>query len=67
MPNAILEAAITAVIQGYRADRAGQRNPSDIQEKVTAAQTAGHTPADIFGEADRRFGHELIANADQYK
>lgn len=64
MPNAF-EIAVVAVIDGYRADRAGQRGPTDTDPKLTAARQAGHKQRDIFNEADRRWGAELIANANR--
>lgn len=62
MPNAF-ETAVAALIDGYRADRAGQRGPTDIDPKMAAARQAGHKQHDITNEADRRWGAELIANA----
>ncbi|MGQ4343565.1 hypothetical protein [Streptomyces sp. SAS_275] len=62
MSNAF-ETAVAALIDGYRADRAGQRGPADIDQKIAAARKAGHKHRDITNEADRRWGAELIANA----
>ncbi|MFF2100947.1 hypothetical protein [Streptomyces sp. NPDC058202] len=64
MPNAF-ETAVAALIDGYRADRAGTRGPTDIDQKIAAARQAGHKQQEITNEADRRWGAELIANADR--
>ncbi|MFD9464355.1 hypothetical protein [Streptomyces sp. NPDC060027] len=65
--NNILEAAVGIVVDGYRADRTGQRQPAGLDKAVSAAHAAGYSSADIFGAADRRFGQELIDNAGQYR
>ncbi|MFF7329678.1 hypothetical protein [Streptomyces sp. NPDC008150] len=61
--NEILEAAVSALVSGYRADKAGAYSPPGIDEAVTAARAVGFSSHEIFGTADRRWGQELIDNA----
>lgn len=64
MPNAF-ETAVTAVVSGYRASHAGQRDPAGIANKIAAARAAGYKHPDIFNEASRRWGQELIDHANR--
>ncbi|MER7053451.1 hypothetical protein [Streptomyces sp. NPDC000351] len=67
MPNKqTLEAAIRLLLKDYRADMAGAPKPAGVDAAVTAARADGWSSADIFGEADRRFGRELIDRSSRY-